>query len=124
MCLYKILVKNPNIDASRIYLSGASAETGLLNQLLVEKPDLWRGVILLSPSVLPDLSEVHMSSLFIVDGSNDGDALARLTKYQDQAAAEGIRVKLMFLNGAGHITRSTTGYREQLEQLAEFLSDN
>ena len=124
MGLYGVLAKNPNIDASRVFLSASSAETPHLNQLVVEKPDLWKGVILLSPSALPDLSTVRLSSMFIVAGASDGNSLERLTKYQDQATEAGISVKLLFLGGAQHITRSIASERDQLQQCAEYLSDN
>jgi poly(3-hydroxybutyrate) depolymerase len=120
------LAKNPNIDTNRVFLSGSSAETPYLNQLVAEKPDLWKGVILLSPSELPDLSmsNMHLSSMFIVAGANDGNSLEWLTKYQDQAAAAGISVKLLFLGDAQHITRSIASERNQLQQCAEYLSGN
>jgi hypothetical protein len=126
MSLYDILAKNPNIDTNRVFLSGSSAETPYLNQLVAEKPDLWKGVILLSPSELPDLSmsNMHLSSMFIVAGANDGNSLEWLTKYQDQAAAAGISVKLLFLGDAQHITRSIASERNQLQQCAEYLSGN
>jgi hypothetical protein len=120
----EILARNPNIDTHRIYLSAASAETFYLNQLVAEKPDLWRGAILLSPSALPDLTKVQLSSLFILAGTDDGNSLERLTKYQDQAAEEGVFVKLYFLGGAGHITRSIGSQRAGSQQVAEYLSEN
>jgi hypothetical protein len=70
------------------------------------------------------LDQVHLASLFIVAGADDGDSIKRLTQFQDRAAAEGIFVKLVFLGGAGHITRSVNSEREQLEQGAAFLSEN
>jgi len=122
--MYDILAKTPNIDTSHVFLSGSSAETPYLSQLIVEKPDLWKGVILLSPSVLPDLFNVRISSMFIVAGADDGNSLERLTQYQDQAADAGISVKLLFLGDAGHLTLSLASERKQLEQFAEYLSEN
>jgi hypothetical protein len=122
--LYNILAQKPDIDPHRVFLSGSSAETVALCQLLTEKPDQWAGAFLLSPSVLPDLDAVHLTSLFVVAGANDGDAIKRLTAFQNRATDEGIFVKLVFLSGAGHITRSLNSEREQLEQGAAFLSEN
>ena len=122
--LYNILAQKPDIDPHRVFLSGSSSETVALCQLLTEKPDQWAGAFLLSPSVLPDLDAVHLTSLFVVAGANDGDAIKRLTAFQNRATDEGIFVKLVFLSGAGHITRSLNSEREQLEQGAAFLSEN
>jgi len=122
--LYDMLTQNPNIDPRRVFLSGSSAETPALCQLLTEKPDQWAGAFLLSPSALPDLDAVHLTSLFVVAGANDGNATQRLTEFENRAAETGIYVKLVFLSGAGHITRSLNSEREQLEEGAAFLSEN
>lgn len=125
MGLYEILAKNPNIDTNRIYLFATSAESSLLSQFVAEKPDLWRGVILFNPVVEPDLSQAHLSTMFIVSGKDDdNNTLAGLSKYQAEAAKAGIPVKLIVQDGVQHITRSIATERERTKQFARFLLEN
>jgi hypothetical protein len=124
---YQQLIKNPDVDASRVYLSGVSAETHQLCEILRENPHKFAGVLLNSPTSLPDLTDGHLSSIFIISGTATFDVGAheRLGKYQNSAAEQGIYVKLYFDEGAGHIAlRSKGGTRGQLQQYAEFLSEN
>jgi len=92
-----------------------------LTRLLAEKPDLWLGAILFNPSAVPDPSAVRISKLMILDGTDDGDAVVRWTRYQNEAAQAGIEVNLALINGAQHIAKSTGSEREKTTQLARFL---
>jgi hypothetical protein len=124
MGLYEILAKNPNIDTNRVYLFATSAESRYLSLLVSEKPDLWKGFILFNPVAKPDLSSAHLSRMFIVGGIDDGNAVEWLTKYQDEAARDGIPVKLILQDGVQHITRSIATERERTRQFARFLMEN
>lgn len=125
MAVYHRLAKDPNVDMDRVFLYGASAETFHIGQLLMEKPDLWRGVITFSPSGLPNLSATHVSSMLIVVGKDEGDAVTqRWLKYQDEAASMGIRINLVFQSGAQHISRSIATELERAENFARFLTEN
>lgn len=124
MGLYETLAKNPNIDTNRIYLFATSAESGLLSQLVAEKPDLWRGAILFNPIAEPDLSRAHLSRMFIVSGSDDFNPPGQLMKYQDETAKAGIPVRLFFQDGVQHVTRSIATERERTKQFARFLLEN
>src|SRR5208283_651998 len=125
MQLYETLANNPNIDTNLVYLFATSAESGYLSQFVAEKPDLWRGVILLNPVVEPGLSNTHLSRIFIVGGTDDvNNSVEQLTKYQDEAARAGIPVKLVVQNGVQHITRSIATERERTRQFARFLLEN
>jgi hypothetical protein len=125
MAVHHRLAEDPNVDTDRVFLYGASAETAYIGQLLEEKPDLWRGVITFSPSGLPNLSTTRVSSMLIVVGKEEGEAVTqRWLKYQDDAASIGIRINLVFQNGAQHISRSITTELERAENLAKFLNEN
>jgi hypothetical protein len=124
MGLYEILAKNPNIDTNRVYLFATSAESSYLSQLVSEKPDLWRGVILFNPAGLPDLSNARLSKMFIIGGRDDGNAVKQLTQYQDEAARVGVPVKLILQIGAQHVARSIATERGREQQFARFLVEN
>jgi dipeptidyl aminopeptidase/acylaminoacyl peptidase len=124
MELYQILAKDPNIDTDRIYLFATSVESESLRQFVAEKPDLWRGVILFNPVAAPNLSNMHLSRIFIVGGRDDDNPVEQLIKYQDRAAKAGIPVNLFLQNGVQHITRSIATERELTRQFARFLLQN
>ena len=126
MDVYNRLTKDPNVDTNRVFLYGASAETGYISQLLVEKPELWRGVITFSPSGLPKLPDTsHLSGMLVVVGKDEGNAVTqRWVEYQDEAARNGIQMDLVFQNGAQHISRSIATELERAENLSKFLTEN
>jgi hypothetical protein len=124
MSLYNILSRNPNIDTNRAFLYACSVETTQLPKLFAEQPDLWKGALILTPTVLPDLSNVRLSSMLIVDGKDESkDTLQWLIQYQDKAARLGVRVNLAFLDGA-HQRWSVATERERVMQVALFLLEN
>ena len=125
MALYEIMIKNPNIDTNRVFLFATSMDTSFLRQLVSEKPDLWRGAILITPEAVPKLSSWHNPKIFIVAGANQAGEVDRLTKFQDTAAADlGIPVKLVLQKGVEHISRSVATERARTVQLAKFLVEN
>jgi pimeloyl-ACP methyl ester carboxylesterase len=125
MALYSMMAKNPNIDTNRVFLFATSWDTAFLSQLVSEKPDLWRGAILITPSTVPDLSSWHNPKIFVVAGKNQAGEIERLTQYQDAAAAGlGVPVKLFLQKGAEHISRSVATERARTMQLAKFLAEN
>jgi hypothetical protein len=124
MALYTMMAKNPNVDTNRVFLFGMSWDTDFLSQLVSEKPDLWKGAILITPSTVPDLSSWHNPKIFIVAAKNQAGEIDRLTKYQDAAAELGIPVKLFLQKGAEHISRSVATERVRAVQLVKFLVKN
>jgi dipeptidyl aminopeptidase/acylaminoacyl peptidase len=125
MNAYQRLIKDPNVDTNSVFLYGASAETGYISQLLVDKPDLWRGAITLSTSLLPDLpTTTHVLSMLVVVGGDDIGVTQHWTKYQDDEARQGIRVNLVIQDDTAHISRSIATELERAEGLARFLNEN
>jgi dipeptidyl aminopeptidase/acylaminoacyl peptidase len=127
MDAYQRLIKDPNVDTNRVFLYGASAETGFISQLLTEKPELWKGAITLSTSMLPNPATVHshLSGMMAVVGKNEGeDVTTRWQKYQDEAAMKGVRVNLVFQDETQHISRSIATELVRAENFARFLDEN
>jgi hypothetical protein len=117
------LAKNPNIDTNQIFLFGISAETGYLSQLLADKPNLWKGVILPDPGGTPDLESLRGKQIFIITGKKAGN-VEDLIKYQDEAFAAGIPLKLIFQEDERHTLTKFNSVRSRAEQLTEFLLQN
>ena len=91
---------------------------------MFERPDLWRGAILINPIALPDLLLLHNQRLFILDGKDQVHVADGLTKYKDIATRLGIPVRLVLQKGAGHIPRSVATERERTVEFARFLVEN
>ena len=128
--LYNALAKNPNVDTNCVYLYASSAGTKFVCDLISEKPDLWKGVILFGPIYLPDLSYLQNKRPLVIAGRNDPFVISgltttdRLKKYQDQAAKAGIPVFLSFLKDSGHMPNSDATERIRVRRFARFLSEN
>jgi len=123
--LYNVMAKDPAVDTDRVFLYGASAETGMAGILLSEEPDLFRGVIYFSATSPPPLNGSRLGAMLFIVGEEDAIAgLKRWTEYQDRAAQLGIWVSLDFESGAKHISRSIATERDRAEHLAQFLKEN
>ena len=127
VAVYQAAIQHPGIDAHRVYVMGVSAGAGLAGSLLQERPDLWRGAILLSPVIFPDPSQLKAARILIDSASGDqylkqADGIPLLTKFQDAAALAGIPVTLSINQGAGHVYRSTIADEERVRQTIEFLA--
>jgi len=122
--LREVLAKNPNVDGKRVYLYESSTATAFASELISENPELWRGAILFSPTTLPDLSRLQNKKILVIAGNDDYGQFARLSRYQNQAAALGTSVTLFFSAGAGHIPNSVASERDRARQFARFLSAN
>ena len=122
--LREIMAQNPSIDTNRVYLYACSAETYYLSQLMNERPALANGAILFSPTELPNPAILDTKRLLIVDGMADGDAIKRLTEFQDRATEKGSDQSLFLQNDAGHIAASGTTETDRARQFAKFMSDS
>jgi predicted esterase len=121
MAIYDDL-NDPHIDKKRIYLYGHSAETSLVSNIASEKPDLWKGVLLFSPTTLPDLSRSHISTMLIAAGKNDEGNGKRLPEYQANAAKAGVDVHIVMNPEAMHTAYSKSSEQERVDVLATYLS--
>lgn len=124
---YQAAIKNPSIDTNRVYLLGVSGGAALAVRLLEDRPELWRGAILLSPVTFPDVSRLKASRILIDSGLNDNylkqvGGLSRLTKFQDAAALAGIPVTLSVNKDASHVYRSKAAKRQRVRQILEFVA--
>ena len=118
-----VIAACPNIDTNRVFFYAGSAASELPSELLVQKPDLLIGVILFSPTALPNVSDLSNKRALLVDGSDDDKNLVgRLPAYQDQAAALGITLELYIQKGSSHIPDSIGTERCRVRQFAKFLS--
>lgn len=121
MTVYGELAKDPRIDTNAVYLYATSAESARLASLVDQQPDLWKGIILITPENFPDLSGLQHAKILIDDGEDDASTINLVKKYQQAAAEAGVPVTLALHKDAGHIYWSISTEREEAQQLAKFL---
>jgi hypothetical protein len=120
--LSEIMARHPNIDTNHVYLYACSAETALLAGRLADEGRVPpSGVVLFSPTVLPDVALLRDKRVLVVDGKLDGNAAERLSEFQDRAAMEGSVVTLYLQDAAGHMPDSARTEQERLSLFARFL---
>ncbi len=127
VAVYQASIQHPGIAASRVYVMGVSAGANLAGILLQDRPDLWRGAILLSPVSFPDPSQLKVSRILIDSGGNDtylkeSGGVSKLTQFQDAAALAGIPVTLSINQLASHVYRSNIAEEERVRQTLKFLA--
>lgn len=123
MAAYQAMTSNPNIDTNSVFICGASEETEFVVKLFDEKPALWKGVVLTSPTALPDLSQVGDRKIIINCGDADEyGTFARIRTFQENAARAGIRLTVA-AHHTGHVFVSALANEEGVEEFVKFLFD-
>jgi hypothetical protein len=122
MGVYKNLKSHPRVDVSKAYLYGRSAETSYLSSLAAQTQQLWKGALLFSPGMLPDLHQCRFPKMFVDVGERDHNTLQRLTKFQAEAAVLGVPVRVLVHETSRHTSWSQATQRARLENLGVFLS--
>jgi hypothetical protein len=119
--VYGELAKDPRIDMNAVYVYGTSAESGELASFVDQKPNQWKGIILITPENFPNLSGLHFSKILIDDGMDDKSTIEGVKKYQQAAAEVGVPLTLVLHKDTAHIYWSIATQREEAQQLAKFL---
>ncbi len=123
---YEALEPALRVDRSRVYLFGASAETQYMGDLISKKPQLWKGVILLNPSRLPDFSE---SPLFqtrpkiLISSGGEEDDEKRFREYQIQALQYGALVDYIISPGETHHFVGNASQSQRTKEIMDFVFD-
>ncbi len=103
--VYNEVVKTLPIDRNRVFLFGASAETTHMKDLATKSPGLWRGVILLNPTGLPDFSNISLLGqrprILISAGGLEGED-QRFKQYQEKSLQSGVVVEYVIAPDEGH----------------------
>jgi predicted esterase len=124
MGVYHALAHDPGIDTRRVYLFGASAETRYLSECVTQSPGLWKGIILLNPTQLPDFSKSppfqSRPKILISAGGEEHEA-DRLKKYQADALNWGVLVDYVIHPGEPHHLVGNAGELERTKAMMHFV---
>lgn len=105
MIAYNSLKGDLNIDTTQVYLFGSSAETSYMSSVLTDSLGLWKGVILLNPSGLPDLSKTAMFQQrprILVSAGAEEHENARFINFQYDLLKSGVMDENIIHPGEGH----------------------
>jgi pimeloyl-ACP methyl ester carboxylesterase len=127
MTLYNLMAKIPQIDTDRVYLMGTSWDTSFVGSLFREHGALWRGLILINPGKLIDLSQFRQTvRVFVAAGQDQdkGEFAEELRQFQQSGLKLGIQVRLCLQAGADHNPNSIATWRGRTVEFARFLSED
>jgi hypothetical protein len=125
--VYNEATKTLPIDKGQVFLFGASAETTYMTPLITNSPALWKGVLFLNPTGLPDFSSAppglpRPRILISAGGLERGDA--RFKKYQDDALRWGVAVEYITHPGEGHHLVGNVSQVERTKAMVRFIFDD
>jgi dienelactone hydrolase len=105
---------------------GISAGGAVVNSLLQARPDAWRGAVFSFCTPAIDPATLRLKRILIDGGGNDRqfkDGLARVRKWQDEAAQCGLPVELVVHPGVGHAYRSPVWEGTKMRQMQRMLDE-
>jgi len=125
LAIYEELLKNPNIDPKRIYISGRSFSTGAVKKMADYHAALWRGVILFSPDEFPEISAnwTKPPSFFIAIGNEDEARLQEGCKTLWQDASERLIPARIHFEPTGH-GFTTANYKTTYASVVNFIKSD
>jgi len=122
--LYQDLIQDPAIDPQQVYLFGASAETQYMSELIEKTPGLWKGIILLNPTQLPDFSKSprfqRRPKVLISAGSEEQEA-ERFKQYQANVLKDGVMVEYIIAPGEAHRFVGKAAKLKRAEAVEHFI---
>ena len=124
---YQMLTQNLAFDRDQVYLFGASAETSYLNDFCLKHPDLYRGVMLLNPGRLIELSALPRGKpapkILISSGELEGRGPS-LMRYQEEAVRYGVAVEYLVHKDGTHWVQSLPAVAERTRAMVRFVFDD
>jgi len=134
MDIYDYLTKDPtvNVDWNRVFLFASGSEKQQLGQLIIQRPELWKGAMFLAPSALPDFLKMPRGKpapkiLISLAGfeSGEGQGLEeQITQYQETALTYGVVVDYIEDKEAPQLLQSRPDVLERTKAIVHFVFDD
>ncbi|MEI8288536.1 MAG: hypothetical protein WCH99_03630 [Verrucomicrobiota bacterium] len=127
MEVYKHLAQNPSIDQDRVYLFGASAETRPLSELAQKRPELWKGLLLLNPSALPQITSMvpgKTAPKILISAGQAEHGEQRFNRFQTEAGQNGVPVEVVIHPNSTHWLVSIDAMQERTKAMVDFIFNN
>jgi predicted esterase len=121
---YQSLIQDPCIDRQQVFLFGASAETKYLSECVVKSPGLWKGLMLLNPTELPDFSKsppFQSRPKILISTGGEEHQENRIKKYQADALQSGVLVEYLVHPGEGHHLVGNAAQLERTKAMMHFI---
>jgi hypothetical protein len=129
MSVYQHLAKDAEIqmDPRQVFLFGASAETVQLSKFVEEQPNLWKGLILLDPTELPDLGKFALNQsvpkILISDGEEEHEQ-QRFKTYQESALRAGTLVNVVIHPDSTHYLITKVAMQQRIQAILNCIFSN
>jgi len=129
MDIYDYLATNHtvNVDWNQVFLFASGSETPELNNLIIQRPELWKGAMFLNPDSLPDFSKLPRNKLapkiLIGIGELVGQA-EEFKQYQENAIKYGMIVNYVEHKGATQLLQSKSAVLERTQAIVHFVFDD
>jgi hypothetical protein len=123
LVVYRDILRNPNVDPHRIYICGESASASGACQLFEKYPSLWKGIVLLSPTSFPNLTDGSSGcrSIFISEGDEEDLVLQAYCKRSMQEADTHLMRAELAYGYAAHVFSSTQQLRQRYLAMVKFI---
>ena len=121
MRLYERLAENPTIDTRRVYLFGSSAETSHVIALAEQRPDLWKGVMILSGAT-PRLEAGKLFPRTLISFGTPGGG-EHYFNYNADAAQKGVAEDVVAHPNSTHWLISKDALRGRTKAIVDFVFD-
>jgi hypothetical protein len=129
MDTYDFLATNHtvNVDWNQVFLFASGSETPELNNLITQRPALWKGAIFHNPGRLPDVSKLPWGKpapkILISVGELVGQA-EEFKQYQETALNYGVVVDYIEDKGAPQLLQSKPDVLERTKAIIHFVFDD
>jgi dipeptidyl aminopeptidase/acylaminoacyl peptidase len=121
--VYEEIVKNPNIDKSRVFLMSFSQAGYVVNRTIVDFPGRWAGVINLSGEP-PPLDEIERQGIRVFLFVGDRDAMNEtqaVSNFEKAAKSNGVPITAMHDKQTQHDIDDSDVDRQLLLRLSDFI---
>ncbi len=127
--IYDYLATNHtvNVDWNQVFLFASGSETPELNNLIIQRPELWKGAIFLKVSGSPDFSKLPQNKLapkILISGGEIVGQAEKFKQYQENAVSFGVFVDYIEDKDTPQLLQSKSDVLERTQAIIHFVFDD